>query len=112
MLHAWRAGDGPGPQRGWLSSWSSAGGLALVCWPRSCAAARAGSGKSSTLEGTRGIDTRGGAEGDGLVHLAIDALFELVRHKAVAVGERRRPPAGCLPRAVPGWARLQPLAGA
>jgi hypothetical protein len=46
----------------------------------------AGSGKTTTLEGSRGIDTRGGAEGNGLVHLACDTLFELLQAKAVAVG--------------------------
>eukprot|EP00775_Hariotina_reticulata_P000828 gene828-1146_t len=55
-----------------------------------------GSGKTTTLEGGRGKDTRGGADGDGLVHLAIDEIFELIHGKAVSVGEavakRRRMP--------------------
>lgn len=46
-----------------------------------------GSGKTTTLEGSRGRDTRGTAEGDGLVHLVIDELFELMHGKAVQVGE-------------------------
>eukprot|EP00878_Enallax_costatus_P035224 GHUV01039231.1.p1 GENE.GHUV01039231.1~~GHUV01039231.1.p1 ORF type:complete len:419 (+),score=96.69 GHUV01039231.1:574-1830(+) len=55
-----------------------------------------GSGKTTTLEGGRGKDRRGSSDGDGLVHLAIDELFELVHGKAVTVGEavakRRRMP--------------------
>ncbi len=47
-----------------------------------------GSGKTTTLEGGRGKDTRGTSDGDGLVHLAIDELFELVHGKAVSVGEQ------------------------
>lgn len=47
----------------------------------------AGAGKSSTLEGTRGRETWGTTDGDGLVHLAIDELFGLVHGKAVTVGE-------------------------
>lgn len=46
-----------------------------------------GSGKTTTLEGSRGRDTRGSPDGDGLVHLAIDELFQLVHGKAVTVGE-------------------------
>lgn len=45
-----------------------------------------GSGKTTTLEGGRGKDRRGSPDGDGLVHLAIDELFELVHGKAVTVG--------------------------
>ncbi|WIA40562.1 hypothetical protein OEZ86_013904 [Tetradesmus obliquus] len=56
------------------------------------------SGKTTTLEGSRGRDTRGSPDGDGLVHLAIDELFQLVHGKAVTVAEavakRRRMPAG------------------
>jgi hypothetical protein len=47
----------------------------------------AGAGKSSTLEGTRGRETWGTTDGDGLVHLAVDELFGLVHGKAVTVGE-------------------------
>ena len=50
----------------------------------------AGSGKTTTLEGGRGKDTRGSSEGDGLMHLAIDELFELLHGKAVTVGEGGR----------------------
>ncbi|KAI8465646.1 MAG: P-loop containing nucleoside triphosphate hydrolase protein [Monoraphidium minutum] len=46
-----------------------------------------GSGKTTALEGSRGRDARGGPEGDGLVHLAADELFELIHGKAVLVGE-------------------------
>jgi hypothetical protein len=46
----------------------------------------AGSGKTTTLEGARGKDMRGTAEGDGLVHAAVDTLFELIHAKAVSVG--------------------------
>lgn len=46
-----------------------------------------GSGKTTLLEGGRGKDRRGSSDGDGLVHLAIDELFELVHGKAVTVGK-------------------------
>jgi hypothetical protein len=46
----------------------------------------AGSGKTTTLEGARGKDMRGSAEGDGLVHAALDTLYELIHAKAVSVG--------------------------
>ncbi|KAF8055598.1 SYP52 [Scenedesmus sp. PABB004] len=62
-----------------------------------------GAGKTSTLEGARARAPRpggggdAGAEGDGLVHHAIDELFALLHGKAVSIGEavakRRRVPA-------------------
>jgi hypothetical protein len=57
-----------------------------------------GSGKTTALEGGRARDPRGGgADSGGLVHLAADALFELVHSKAVAVGEApRAAPTGVL----------------
>jgi hypothetical protein len=56
----------------------------------------AGSGKTTTLEGSRARDTRGSPDGDGLVHLAIDELYQLVHGKAVTVGEQEVPPVlGC-----------------
>ncbi|MEW5312194.1 MAG: hypothetical protein WDW38_003841 [Sanguina aurantia] len=54
-----------------------------------------GTGKTSTLEGRRGLESTnggggggggGGGEGDGLVHLAIDELFRQLGDKAVGVG--------------------------
>lgn len=50
-------------------------------------AADAGSGKTSTLEGSKGRETWGTTDGDGLVHLAIDELFGLVHGKAITIGE-------------------------
>jgi hypothetical protein len=48
-----------------------------------------GSGKTTTLEGRKGRETWGTADGDGLVHLAIDELFGLVHGKAITVGEQK-----------------------
>jgi hypothetical protein len=45
-----------------------------------------GSGKTLTLEGGSGQDSRGGSDGDGLVHLCADELFSLLHTKANAVG--------------------------
>jgi hypothetical protein len=47
---------------------------------------RAGSGKTTLLEGVRAKDAKSGAEGDGLVHLAIDELFRQLNNKAVSIG--------------------------
>lgn len=57
-----------------------------------------GSGKTHTLEGLKTRDLRGSSAGDGIVHYALDELFELLHAKAVAVGEavaqKRRMPTG------------------
>eukprot|EP00877_Chromochloris_zofingiensis_P013932 jgi/Chrzof1/8793/Cz03g24220.t1 len=45
-----------------------------------------GSGKTTSLEGGRGKDAKGSSEGDGLVHLAIDELYDLIHGKAVTIG--------------------------
>lgn len=47
----------------------------------------AGAGKTATLEGSKGRETWGTADGDGLVHLAIDEIFGLVHGKAITIGE-------------------------
>jgi len=65
-----------------------------ILWPSlwvhaatSCCCATTGSGKTSTLDGSKGRETWSTADGDGLVHLAIDELFTLVHGKAVTIGQ-------------------------
>jgi hypothetical protein len=62
--------------------------LQQVCGVAPADTETAGAGKSSMLEGTRGRETWGTTDGDGLVHLAVDELFGLVHGKAVTVGKR------------------------
>ena len=46
-----------------------------------------GSGKTTTLEGSRGKESLPSTvKGDGIVHLAIDELFQHLHWKAAAVG--------------------------
>ena len=45
-----------------------------------------GAGKTLTIEGSRARDSKSSSEGDGIVHLAVDALYKLLNDKAVSVG--------------------------
>lgn len=55
-----------------------------------------GSGKTNAIEGSRAKDSKGSAEGDGLVHYGIASLYQMVKDKAVTSGDvvaqRRRMP--------------------
>jgi hypothetical protein len=67
-----------------------------------------GSGKTRTLEGSRGRETWGTTDGDGLVHLAIDELFGLVHGKAITIGEApctlaQHPGSSCLQTRDSSW---------